>query len=194
MAITPEQAWEGLNPPYATIVADPPWEYEEGFPQGTMPGGGRGTVALPYSSASLDALAALPVADLAAPTGAWLFLWTTNKYLPASFGLIREWGFRYTQAITWRKTGAPHPFVRSVAPQHSEHLIVSRRGRAQRLLAFPSSVIDAPAQRIHSLKPGVFADLIEQACPGPYVELFARQPRLGWDAWGWGVESVRQAM
>lgn len=20
--------WEGLTPPYATIVADPPWEYE----------------------------------------------------------------------------------------------------------------------------------------------------------------------
>ena len=24
--------------------------------------------------------------------------------------------------------------------------------------------------------------------PGPYVELFARQPRLGWDAWGHGYE------
>lgn len=27
-------------------------------------------------------------------------------------------------------------------------------------------------------------DLIEQASPGPYVELFSRRHRLGWDVWG----------
>gem|GEM_PF-4022641 len=32
------------------------------------------------------------------------------------------------------------------------------------------------------------ADYIERVSPGPYVELFARQPRLGWDAWGLGYE------
>lgn len=43
-------AWEGLNPPYATIVADPPWEYDEGFVQGTSRGVGRLDIDLPYSS------------------------------------------------------------------------------------------------------------------------------------------------
>jgi N6-adenosine-specific RNA methylase IME4 len=40
----------------------------------------------------------------------------------------------------------------------------------------------------HSEKPPLFADLIERMSPGPYVELFARAPRLGWDAWGKGYE------
>jgi len=42
----------------------------------------------------------------------------------------------------------------------------------------------------HSEKPALFADLIEKMSPGPYVELFARQPRLGWDSWGYGYEQA----
>lgn len=36
----------------------------------------------------------------------------------------------------------------------------------------------------HSAKPEAFIDLVEQVSPGPYLELFARRQRLGWDTWG----------
>lgn len=36
----------------------------------------------------------------------------------------------------------------------------------------------------HSAKPDAFLDIVEQVSPGPYVELFARRDRLGWDTWG----------
>jgi transcriptional regulator with XRE-family HTH domain len=36
----------------------------------------------------------------------------------------------------------------------------------------------------HSAKPEAFLDLVEQTSPGPYLELFARRQRLGWDTWG----------
>lgn len=36
----------------------------------------------------------------------------------------------------------------------------------------------------HSSKPDLFADLVERMSPGPYLELFARRQRLGWDTWG----------
>jgi N6-adenosine-specific RNA methylase IME4 len=36
----------------------------------------------------------------------------------------------------------------------------------------------------HSVKPEAFLDLVEQVSPGPYVELFARRARFGWDYWG----------
>lgn len=36
----------------------------------------------------------------------------------------------------------------------------------------------------HSAKPEAFIDLVEQVSPGPYVELFARRARFGWDYWG----------
>ena len=36
----------------------------------------------------------------------------------------------------------------------------------------------------HSRKPEAFYDLVESVSPGPYLELFARRQRLGWDTWG----------
>jgi hypothetical protein len=37
---------------------------------------------------------------------------------------------------------------------------------------------------VHSKKPDGFLDMVEQVSPGPYVELFARRARFGWDYWG----------
>jgi N6-adenosine-specific RNA methylase IME4 len=36
----------------------------------------------------------------------------------------------------------------------------------------------------HSEKPEAFLDVVEQVSPAPYLELFARRQRLGWDTWG----------
>jgi N6-adenosine-specific RNA methylase IME4 len=37
----------------------------------------------------------------------------------------------------------------------------------------------------HSAKPAFFAEQIERLYPGlPKLELFCRDPRPGWDAWG----------
>jgi N6-adenosine-specific RNA methylase IME4 len=36
----------------------------------------------------------------------------------------------------------------------------------------------------HSAKPDAFLDLVEQHFPGPYLEMFARRARFGWDYWG----------
>ena len=36
----------------------------------------------------------------------------------------------------------------------------------------------------HSAKPEAFLDIVEQVSPGPYLEMFARRARFGWDYWG----------
>jgi N6-adenosine-specific RNA methylase IME4 len=36
----------------------------------------------------------------------------------------------------------------------------------------------------HSAKPEAFQDMVESVSPGPYLEMFARRPRLGWTVWG----------
>jgi hypothetical protein len=36
----------------------------------------------------------------------------------------------------------------------------------------------------HSAKPEAFLDMVEAVSPGPYLEMFARRQRLGWDTWG----------
>lgn len=42
----------------------------------------------------------------------------------------------------------------------------------------------ATQKREHSRKPDEIYDIIEECSPGPYLELFARFRRSGWDQWG----------
>jgi N6-adenosine-specific RNA methylase IME4 len=177
---------------YRTIVADPPWPYPEGF---CAPGAGhfgkrtpeeRGSVKtdLPYGAMSLDEIKALPVRGLA-DRNARLFLWTTMRYLVDGFDVVKAWGFAYRQLVVWDKTPHVPPFGGSVAPNAAEFLIVAAKGSPPVAARWKSSVIRARKPRtVHSAKPDVFIDLVETVSPGPYLEMFARRARFGWDYWG----------
>ena len=167
----PYVKWEGLNPPYRTIVADPPWPYEEKFCQ-MHSKAGRTTKPLPYCSMTLADISGLPVGELAG-THSRLFLWTTNRFLPASLSVLTAWGFDYKQLVVWHKSGNPSPWGGSVGPNHCEFLIVAVKGKPERKEMWKSNLV-AVNVATHSAKPPVFVDLIEQVSPGPYVELFAR--------------------
>lgn len=176
-----------LSPPYSTIVADPPWSYAEGFTPTRYPEQGK-TYArnpLPYSALSVDDIAALPVGDLAADAS-HLYLWTTNRYLRAAFGLLDAWGFRYSQTLTWCKP--PQGIAAGGAfTSTTEFVLFGRKGSLAHKQRVDSSWWEW-SRAGHSVKPAAFLDLVEQVSPGPYVELFARNPRLGWDSWGHGYE------
>lgn len=172
---------------YQTIVADPPWEYEP-FAASAATGQDRrkGGVAwakkeLPYTAMSLDEIAALPIPALA-DRDCRLFCWTTSRYLPETFPLLEGWGFTYKQTLVWHKPDAY--FGGSVAP-NAEFLTVATVGKPPCLGRMPSAVVTyAQRQLAHSQKPECWLDLIEQVSPGPYLELFARRARFGWDYWG----------
>lgn len=105
---------------YRTIVADPPWEYADPF--GGFNAGGKGPMVrrpLGYDSLTTDQIAALPISALADEAGANVFMWTTNRYLPAAFVVLQEWGAVYRQMLVWHKTGAS-PLSGSVAPTACE--------------------------------------------------------------------------
>lgn len=182
--------FDGLTPPYATIVADPPWQQ----PTGGLRRGGSPEVAwnpgrpsvLPYSTMDLAAIKALPVGSLAADD-AHLYLWTTNHYLRAAYEVAEGWGFRPSQVLTWCKApqglGLGGAFVST-----TEFVLFARKGGLGVLARGESTWFNA-ARGCHSQKPAAFGDLVERVSPGPYVELFARAPRLGWDSWGLGFES-----
>lgn len=164
---------------YRTIVADPPWRYKT-----TLPGFGSLKVArsgVPYETMTIADIAALPVGDIAA-RDAHLYLWTTATHLPHAFGIVAAWGFTYATPLVWCKS--PRGF--SGFPTYNtctEFVLFCRRGSLK-----PTTRIDRNwwewRRRQHSAKPEHFLDLVEQVSPGPYLELFARRQRLGWDAIG----------
>jgi N6-adenosine-specific RNA methylase IME4 len=171
---------------YRTIVADPPWDYGRDHERWATSPSGRQVMhkEMPYTPMSVAEIASLPVAR-SAKSDARLFLWATNRYLQGAFGVLEAWGFKYRQVLVWHKTGNPSPFGGSVAPVHAEFLLVAERGTPPVLQRWSGSVIAAnkPVAE-HSRKPDVFLDLAETVSPGPYLELFARRQRLGWDTWG----------
>jgi N6-adenosine-specific RNA methylase IME4 len=172
---------------YRTIVADPPWPYPEGYVGFHKTEGQwsrRVEKPLPYRQMTLEDIHALPVGKLADPAGAILFCWTTSRYLPDAFDVLNAWGFTYRQTLVWHKVDGP-PFGGSVAPNHAEFLLVARRGDPRLIGRLKGSVVPIKHnKKINSRKPDAFLDLIEQVSPGPYVELFARRARFGWDYWG----------
>lgn len=181
--------WTGLNPPYRTIVADPPWRYRTDRVSHISTANRPDTSPDPnkrYGTMADEDIAALPVGALAAED-AHLYCWATVPKLEEAFAIVRAWGFTYKTLLTWRKQGTLGMGV--YYRVDTEHVLFCVRGS----LPIPAEKrarnwFEAP-KRGHSIKPPAFGDIVEQVSPGPYVELFARAPRLGWDSWGRGFES-----
>ena len=67
----------------------------------------------------------------------------------------------------------------------TELVLFGVRGRKRTLSPGRTQVNVLPTRkREHSRKPDQMYDLIERCSPGPYLELFARFQRKGWDQWG----------
>lgn len=182
---------------YRTIVADPPWSQNTGYAvtrgfKVRVPD--KRKVPLPYPSLSVAEISELPVSDIAEPD-AHLYLWTTQQYLHDSFHVVAEWGFKVSATLVWCKEplgvrlgGA---FGSSV-----EFVHYARRGNLPNTGSVDRRWFEWPRRRGapvkfgerrtegHSAKPEAFLDMVEMVSPGPYLELFARRQRLGWDTWG----------
>jgi N6-adenosine-specific RNA methylase IME4 len=190
-----EAQWTGLHPPYATIVADPPWPAATSYRKG---GRRHHDTSLGYTPMTVDAILAIPVADLAA-ADAHLFLWVPSLLFREGVGVqvARAWGFTPGTEIVWRKVDWG---MGSFPRIGHEYLLPARRGQARwhgprnvhSVQTWPSVYAAKHHNRskVHSAKPPAAYDLIEQQSSGPYIELFARQPRLGWDSWGHGYEGL----
>jgi N6-adenosine-specific RNA methylase IME4 len=183
---------------YATICCDPPWRYDSwpGPMTKAMPGTtaafdvslGRRRKKLDYPSMTVEEIAALPVRDLA-ETDAHLYLWTTNRYLQDAFGIVKGWGFRYSQLLIWAKTPMGQGPGGTFA-QNAEFIIFARRGTLKHKRRLDTVWFNWPRTTKHSRKPEHFLDMVETVSPGPYLELFSRRHRLGWSVWGNEDEST----
>ena len=137
---------------------------------------------------SVEDICALTVANLATPD-AMLFLWAPAPLLTDAINVMTAWGFEYATNAVWVKDRiGMGVYVR----QQHELLLIGKRG--QGIVPDPSllssSVIEAP-RREHSRKPEQVYELIERMYPElPKIELFARQARSGWMAWGNEVETT----
>ena len=166
---------------YGLILADPPWYFRNYSAKGEE----KNPVAH-YACMSTADIAAMPVSQLAAPDCA-LLMWATAPMLPDAMALMRAWGFTFKSAGAWAKqssTGEKWAFgtgycFRSAA----EFFLLGTLGKPRVLSRSVRNLIVAPT-REHSRKPDDLHTYAEQLFAGPRCELFAREARPGWDAWG----------
>ena len=161
---------------YNIVLADPPWniKWQASKAIGKKP--------LEYRTMTMMELAKFPVIDIVDDSSK-LFLWSTNQFLPEALGLLGFWGFQYNKLWTWcKKTGAGgHP------RNATEHIIESTRGEIKSIGRHEKAINNwfiANSGR-HSEKPNIVYEIIEYCYPDTEkIELFARNRRNGWDAWG----------
>jgi len=161
---------------YRTIVADPPWA-ERGA--GRIKRGADRHYPLIGDSAIGYVMRTSPLWQ--PDDDCHLWLWVTNNHLRGGLDVMAELGFRYVTNLVWVKDRIG--LGQYMRGQH-ELCLFGVKGSAM----LPD-VCDVPtvlyaARREHSCKPDEFFDVVERVSPGPYLEMFARRQRLGWDTWG----------
>ena len=170
---------------YRTIYADPPWQFQNRTGK-VAPEHRRLTR---YETMQVGEIAQLPESE-AADEKSHLYLWVPNALLPEGLEIMRAWGFAYKTNIIWekvRKDGMPDGrgvgfYFRNV----TEVLLFGVKGDKNRTLDAGRSQVNLirAMKREHSRKPDEIVELIERCSPAPFLELFARGSRNGWDMWG----------
>jgi N6-adenosine-specific RNA methylase IME4 len=194
---------------YKVIYADPAWQF--------LTRSDRGKGRSPeqhYACMTIDDIKALPVASIA-DDDCMLLMWITDPLLPVGLDVIRAWGFEYkTVGFTWVKLnrkdaltkalaralkGAPDWLTRAFffgmgywTRANPEMCLLATRGSPKRLSRAVRQLLIAPV-REHSRKPDETYGRIEALVGGPYIELFARTARPGWDSWGNEVNKFNPA-
>lgn len=190
---------------YGVIYADPPWQFNSlwgGRPKKVGGNYPSRSIDAHYDTLTIDEIAALPVTELAADDCV-LLMWTCWPVLQASFQVLEAWGFTYkTCGFAWMKANPRQiDLFRDDADAHmgmgywtranSEPCLLATRGKPKRLSGGVRQGIIEP-RREHSRKPDCVHSRIEKLAAGPYLELFSRQKRSGWDAWGNEIDKFEE--
>ncbi len=167
---------------YPIIYADPPWKFETH----SEITGGEKSAENHYPTMEFDAICRLfkEIGDPATPD-AMLYLWVTTPMKGRAINeLLPAWGFEYVTEQIWNKVNIGTGY--HVRDQH-ESLLFAKRGKG-----FSPELGDAPPSLYtqkkgrHSEKPAWFSEQLERVYPDlPKLEMFCRNPRPGWDAWGY---------
>ena len=170
---TPARPPAGL---YRTIVVDPVWPAAD--PRtGELNNG-------PDSAPASMAVEEIAGMELPLHDDGFVFLWTTQQWLPHSLKVLEEWGLRYRFTMMWQKPAGIQP---PNSPEHDvEFIVAGSRGDPEFTSNFRfSSVIKAPCRDPvagHTVKPQALYDLLRNMTPGPRLEL----PESGvkhWRVW-----------
>jgi len=167
---------------YAVILADPPWNWKA-----YSSAGEKRSAKRHYEVLEQGDFCDLPVSSVTTDDCV-LFLWCINSMLPNGLQLIDDWGFTFkTIGFVWIKENSKADTLFMGLGYHTrqnaEICLIGTKGKPKRRAKDVHQVIISK-RREHSRKPDEVYERIERLYPGPYLEMFSRTDRNGWDQWG----------
>jgi N6-adenosine-specific RNA methylase IME4 len=174
-----------INPPlfhYGAIYIDPPWDFDNWSVKGEDRNPKRH-----YETMTIDEIAALPVGHYADRHAA-VFMWASNPRLKESLYVMERWGFKYASvAFVWAKRtkrdAGWHMSTGYWTRANAELCLMGTIGSPFRRSCSVRQLVVSPLRQ-HSRKPDEVRERIEALVDGPYLEMFSRSSRPGWDCWG----------
>ncbi len=171
------------------VVCDPPWPFETYSEKGASKSPGAH-----YSTMSFDQIETLRVGDLLRPGGC-LFLWCTWPLIERQAAIMRKWGVTPKTGGAWAKRTASGKLrwgtgylLRSVCEPFLIGTLENAGIRGSSIPNLIETLDDAMLDGIareHSRKPDEAYAMLEKLVPnGRRADIFARQTRPGWEAWG----------
>lgn len=166
---------------YDMIVADPPWLFKLRSKEGEAK-----APQSHYPCESIEDIRRFPVRDLARGDCA-LWLWATNPMLDQGIDTLKAWGFTFATAGHWSKKtkhGKQAFGTGYILRCAGEPFLIGTIG-SPKFANNVRSVVEGLV-RENSRKPDQAYRAAERMVPRALrrADLFSRQVRPGWDAWG----------
>jgi N6-adenosine-specific RNA methylase IME4 len=184
MLVRPQFSLHPLNPNfYGLVKIDPPWAFK------TYSEKGKGKSAEQhYDTMTIEEIYAMEIAKLAHADGMWVWLYATAPMYDQARECFRRWGVDYCTQGVWVKMvkdGSRPTFGTGYALRNChEPFLIGKVGKPKIHSRNIRSAILEP-RREHSRKPELgYREAAKMAGPYPKADIFARQVRPGWDAWG----------
>ena len=169
-----KQAITDISGTYNVVVIDPAWEVEK-IARDVAPT----QIGLDYPTMTIDEIKNFKIP---AKDNCHLFLWTTHKYLPDSFEILKVWGFNYICCMVWHKNGGFQPFN---LPQYNCEFVLYARKGTPKFKETKNFFTCFSADRTgHSEKPEEFYELLRRITVGKRIDIFNRRTIKGFDKYG----------
>lgn len=164
---------------FDVIVMDPPWPVKK-IERDDRPNQPK---ELDYTTMTVEEIAGIPIIRNHAAQDCHVFLWTTQRFLQASFDmLVGCWGVSFAFMMVWHKPGGFQPVG---LPQFNcEFCLYGRIGHPVFVDTKAFNVCFNAPRAGHSAKPEEFYDLLRRVTAGRRLDVFNRRKIPGFIGWG----------